>query len=165
MKPISLAALPHSRWAFDLDGVLAVKPPLSPKKWMHMGGAERAAYRAATLGWYRIAERLGLPDVHPVAILSARKDTPDVREATHDWLYGTELGDVPVHLLDIGRTVENAAAFKARWLVHYQADAFIEDNRAVLSAMARIQPATHLYFWDKDSPAAPELFYAPSPLL
>lgn len=165
MKQISLASLPHKRWAFDLDGVLAVKPPMPSKKWMHMNGAERTAQRSATLEWYRIAERLGLPDVHPVAILSARKDTAEVREATHDWLYGTELGDVPVHLLNVSRTVENAAAFKARWLIHYQADAFVEDNRAVLKAMARLQPVTYLYFWDKGSPAVPELFYTPSPLL
>ncbi len=160
-KLISLASLPHTRWAFDLDGVLAVKPPLSDKKWTNMSGPERQAYRSATLEWYRIAERLGVPDVAPTIVVSARKNTLDVIAATRDWMFGfDDLGMVPFYLLDKGRTVENAAAFKRDMVHEHNCDALVEDNMAVLKAMRRLQPACSLYYWDGTGADVPELVYA-----
>jgi hypothetical protein len=162
MKPISLATLQHKRWGCDLDGVLAVKPPPSPKPWSRMNGPERRAQRDATLEWYRIAEPLGLPDTRPVVIVSARKNTPEIRECSCTWLQCFPIwGFVPLCLLDVGRTIKNVAKFKVSCLEDHLAEAFVEDNRAVLKAMAALRPNCTLYFWDKDSPAVPELVYSP----
>jgi hypothetical protein len=161
MKPISLATLQYTRWGFDLDGVLAVKPPPYDIPWMRMNGPERQAARSATLAWYAGAEALGQPDVRPTIILSARKATPDVSACTLAWLEGNDLGDVPLYLLSTGRTIRNVAAFKVGVLRDCEIDAFVEDNRAVLKAMAALLPEATLFFWDKDSPATPELFYSP----
>lgn len=161
MKHLSSTSLRAARWGSDLDGVLAVKPPVASKPWSRMNGPERRAQREATLEWYRIAEPLGEPDLLPSIILSARKDANDVVLATREWLDANGFAGIPMYLLNIGRTIKNVAEFKVGILHKWEIDAFVEDNRAVLKAMAALRPKCSLWFWDKDSPAAPELFYSP----
>jgi hypothetical protein len=136
---------------YDIDGVLADKPPAPNKTWGKSNGAERNARKAFLADWYRNATPL-LQPTEPFIAISARKDTPETRAITEQWIANQPYGYLchGVALLNISRTIENTAAFKTAIINHYQLTRFTEDNKQILKRLQT--PDTQLFYWDKTLP-------------
>ncbi len=133
---------------YDIDGVLADKPPAADKTWGKSNGQEREARRLFLLEWYRNAEPL-LQPTEPFIAISARKEDPTIRAITEEWIRQQPYGHlcVAIALLPLSRTVANTARFKSEIINHYGITRYIEDNKQILKALTT--PDTKLYYWDK----------------
>lgn len=123
--------------AYDYDGVLAVGPPKPPKPWRFMLGPARAAWRVFLLRHYAAAKPL-LPPVanRPFYVITARKDSDEVRAVSEAWLERHYPGRCRgLFLLGTGRTLENVIAFKAATLTSIGATDFTEDNPQVVKGL------------------------------
>lgn len=126
-------------YAFDMDGVLAEGPPAREKKWSQMNGPERNHALDQAVVWYRNAGQLFVPEVEGFHVITARKDRPDVRAVTEQWLadrFGARI--LGVHMLSGSRTIEKVSEFKSETLLKIGATDFHEDNVAVVRAMRKI---------------------------
>lgn len=134
--------------AYDFDGVLAESPPASTKPWGQMNGRERAQRQQALLDHYGKAQPLLIPK-EPFIVISARKETADIRFVSTQWLKTHHQHNFQeLHLLPIARTIKNVVTFKAAILQHTQATTFTEDNRNILKGLKSITELTcQLYYW------------------
>lgn len=137
--------------SYDVDGVLAEKPPASDKKWGKMNGRERNERKQFLNDWYRNAIPLIQPKEEKFYAISARKAEPNIYNITMSWLEKHYPGRViDLYLLNGSRTVENVAEFKASTVVSLNIARHYEDNKKVLRAMSkRIPPSVELRFWEK----------------
>jgi hypothetical protein len=133
---------------YDIDGVLADKPPKADKSWGKSNGAERKARQQQLLNWYYNAQPLLTPE-QPFVAISARKENPLVRTITEDWIMRQPYGHLcrAIALLPVGRTIENTARFKTEIINYYQLTTYIEDNKEILKRLNC--PDTQLFYWDK----------------
>lgn len=124
-------------WAFDLDGVLCdAFRASSAKSWRRMSGAERTQRREELATFYVAALPLFRPTCAKFHVVTARKESE--RVVTQAWL--TEhLGErvMSLHMLNVGRTIENVVAFKADALRELGATDFHEDNRQIVRGLRR----------------------------
>lgn len=122
--------------AYDFDGVLAQGPPKTPKAWRRMNGPERSAWKQALVGYYAKAQPIIIPTEKQFHVISARKDTPEVRAASEAWLERHYPGRcVALHLLSVSRSLENVIEFKSQALRAIGATDFTEDNRDVVKGI------------------------------
>lgn len=133
---------------YDIDGVLADKPPQPNKPWSKSNGQERAQRKQQLIEWYATAMPL-LQPVEPFVAISARKETPETRHITQQWIYSQPYGHlcVAIALLPIPRTLDNTARFKTTIINHYELTSYTEDNKQILKRLET--PNTTLYYWDK----------------
>ena len=136
---------------FDIDGVLAEKPPASEKAWGKMNGEQRKARKEFLLQWYENAGTLYQP-TEPFIAISARKDEPAVVAITEDWLRKHYPLMQEFVLLPMSRSIENVVRFKSAAIVNYQITEFTEDNKKVLKGIAAHNLDCHLWFWEKGMP-------------
>lgn len=132
MKPLQVA--------YDLDGVLAEGPPPSEKPWGRMNGTERKTRQDQLLQAYAQAKRLFEPPESRFLVISARKESPQVRVATVAWLDQHFPGRYRLFLLTKSRTLKNVIAFKAAVLQSELVLEFTEDNRQVLQGIHQASP-------------------------
>jgi hypothetical protein len=137
---------------FDIDGVLAEKPPASEKAWGKMNGAQRKARKEFLLDWYRNAEPLYPAITEPFVAISARKDEVSIRAITVGWLNQHYPQVQALVLLPMSRSIENVVRFKSAALVNYQITDFTEDNKKVLKGIAGHNLDCQLWFWEKGMP-------------
>jgi hypothetical protein len=134
--------------AYDLDGVLAVGPPVSETKWAKMLGAERRAREAELVRWYRQAPVLFDPPERQFYVITARRDNPLVRGATLTWMERTFAERVlGVHLLNVSRTIDHVVTFKADALAQRGCKEFTEDNATVLKGLAKDARLKGVQLW------------------
>ena len=133
---------------FDIDGVLAEKPPASDKAWGKMNGAERNARKEFLLQWYENAGTLYQP-TEPFVAISARKNEPAVTGITEDWLRKHYPMVRDVVLLPISRSIENVVRFKSAAIELYDITEFTEDNKKILKGLAAHNLDCKLWFWEK----------------
>lgn len=137
-------------YAYDLDGVLAEKPPASEKKWGKMRGEERVARKRYLVDHYRHAKRILCPMGGGSIVISARKEEPEVRQATLAWFlenYGTTY---KLYLLSNSRSVENVIAFKTDVLKRNpQVKYYYEDNKKILTGLKKNLPHIKFFFVDE----------------
>jgi hypothetical protein len=134
---------------FDIDGVLAEKPPASDKAWGKMNGTERKARKQFLLQWYRDAKPLYPTIDEPFVAISARKDEVEIRAITVGWLNHHYPQVQELVLLPMSRSIENVVRFKSAALVNYQITDFTEDNKKVLKGIAAHGLDCRLWFWEK----------------
>jgi hypothetical protein len=136
--------------SYDIDGVLADKPPPSDQKWGKMNGEQRRERKNFLVDWYKNATPLIQPKEDKFYAISARKLEPNVCDATEQWLnvhYPNRVLDF--FLLNESRTVENAAKFKAGIVRELGIERHYEDNKKVLRAMKKLIPSdVELFFWE-----------------
>ena len=136
--------------SYDIDGVLAEKPPQSDQKWGKMNGEQRRDRKNFLVDWYKNATPLIQPKEDKFYAISARKLEPNVCSATEQWLnahYPNRVLDF--FLLNESRTVENAAKFKASIVCELGIKRHYEDNKKVLKAMKKLIPSdVELFFWE-----------------
>jgi hypothetical protein len=136
--------------SYDIDGVLADKPPPSDQKWGKMNGEQRRGRKNFLVDWYKNATPLIQPKEDKFYAISARKLEPNVCAATEQWLnahYPNRVLDF--FLLNESRTVENAAKFKAGIVRELGIERHYEDNKKVLKAMKKLIPSdVELFFWE-----------------
>lgn len=133
---------------FDVDGVLADKPPASKKKWGRMNGLERHQRRDDLLDWYANADVLLRPTEAFIAI-SARRNDPSVRSVTEKWLDTYQPHCVGLFLLPVSRSIKNVVAFKRAVVNAQKLTDFTEDNKAILRGLLGYVPNTRLWYFDK----------------
>ena len=136
--------------SYDIDGVLAEGPPISEKKWGRMNKYERSDRKKFLVDWYRNASPLLIPKDPYFIAVSARKNEGEVYAATKEWLdryYPNRV--VELYLLEISRSVLNAATFKANIMIKENIQVHYEDNKPVLKIMKQLAPNVHYYFWKK----------------
>lgn len=141
---------------YDLDGVLAKGPPGREKRWGHMTGLERAAARQALVNHYARAESLYNPPEWGFIVITARKATDDVVNATETWLrreFGTRVKET--HYLAMSRTVKHVREFKSQVINDYELTDYTEDNTSVLRGLTT--PNTRLWHW-REGFTEPKLF-------
>jgi hypothetical protein len=139
--------------AYDLDGVLCVKPEASPKKWGMMKKAERDERKRSLLEHYSKADRLLNPDCR-FHVITARKNDELTRSATEMWLkhhFGDRI--ISVSMLNESRTVENVVKHKSDAIRMLGVEEFTEDNKAVLKGIRKLNPTIRLYFWEQGMPS------------
>lgn len=141
---------------YDMDGVLAVKPPESTMKWGKMNGDQRNGRKAQLLEWYENAETLLIPE-EPFIAISARRDTPETRQATENWLAKHQPNCVGLFLLPIARTVENVILFKGAVIESQGVTRFTEDNKKILRGLRKANTKADLWYYDHTMPE-PERF-------
>jgi hypothetical protein len=136
--------------SYDIDGVLADKPPASNLKWGKMNGEQRQERKKFLVDWYINATPLIQPKEEKFYAISARKLEPNVFDATEKWLnthYTNRVIDF--FLLRESRTVENAARFKASIVCELGIMRHYEDNKKVLKEMRKHIPNNvELFFWE-----------------
>jgi hypothetical protein len=137
---------------FDIDGVLAEKPPASDKAWGKMNGIERKARKQFLLDWYRNALPLYPTITEPFIAISARKDEIEIQAITRGWLAEHYPLVQELVLLPMSRSIENVVRFKSAALVNYQITEFTEDNKKVLKGIAAHGLDCQLWFWEKGMP-------------
>jgi len=143
--------------AFDMDGVLAVKPVLTGPAWGKLNGEQRKARKQTLLEHYMAAAPLLRPSGQ-FHVITARKSEVEVVEVTLSWLKRHYPDQVTqVHFLSEARTIVNVVSFKKRVLDKIGANEFTEDNRAVLRGLAAAGTSAHLWFW-KEGMAEPVEF-------
>lgn len=136
--------------AFDLDGVLAAKPPERGKKWGKMNGDERQKWRDFLLRWYSQASVLIRPKKENFIVITARKNNPEVIEATNAW-FKESFGFIPtIFFLDGARTTENVIKFKAKILEENGINLYFEDNLAILKGLKKLLPTLQYFFVDSE---------------
>lgn len=137
--------------SYDVDGVLAEKPPASEKKWGRMNGRERNERKQFLQDWYRNAVPLLQPDEEYFYAISARKAEPIIYNITFSWLNKHYSGRIlDLYLLNGSRTVENVSEFKSQTIINLNITRHYEDNKKVLRGMSkRIPDWIELYFWEK----------------
>lgn len=143
--------------AYDLDGVLAVKPTLTGPAWGKLNGEQRKARKQTLLEHYMAAAPLLRPEGR-FYVITARKSDTDVVEVTLSWLkrhYPDQV--IHVHFLSEARTIANVVSFKKRVLDSLGASEFTEDNRAVLRGLAAAGTTARLWFW-KEGMTEPVVF-------
>lgn len=124
--------------AYDMDGVIASGPGPSAKTWGKMTGPERKARLEEYLHSYIHSSPLYVPTEESFCIISARKNTPDVRAATEEWLrkhYSSRVKGV--YLLEEARQGDKVIRFKASVLEAIKATDFTEDNRAIVRGLVK----------------------------
>lgn len=139
--------------AYDMDGVLCVKPSASPKKWGFMNKSERDERKRSLMNQYATAERLLNPDCR-FHVITARKDEELVRLSTETWLnnhFGRKI--ISVNMLAASRTVENVIKFKSDAIRILGVEEFTEDNKSVLRGIRKLNPTVRLYFWEQGMPS------------
>lgn len=136
-------------WAYDLDGVLAASPPPSPIKWGKMNGQQRKDSKDALLYHYSQAAVLHRPQGR-FHVITARKEQPDVRSVTEQWLHEQFPGQVmSLLMLNKPRRVDVVVPFKAEALRFTWATDFMEDNPAVVRGLRTSCPSVHVWLYKK----------------
>jgi hypothetical protein len=132
---------------YDLDGVLAVAPPLATKPWNRMNAAERASRREFLVIWYKCAKPLITPSDMKFVVITARKDVPEVRRATERWLkkYFPKQ-TIRLYMLKEARTMVNNVNFKAEVIRREKLLTFVEDNIQVVRELRKRCKAKIFYF-------------------
>lgn len=132
--------------AYDLDGVLAVQPPLGSKPWRRMSGPEREAHKTWLVNWYRSAPKLYEPPEARFLVITARKNTPEVTEATLGWLKANLPGkEFQLHMLTKSRSIKNVLEFKSGVLKTYRVEDYTEDNRTVVVGLRKILTSCRIW--------------------
>ena len=127
--------------AYDLDGVLAVQPPKREKTWGKMKGPERKAHLEWLVRWYKDAPPIHKPREAAFLVITARKDNPEVRQATEDWLRRTFPSRVyKLFMLQESRSIKNVLRFKSRILMEHNIEDYVEDNREVVKGLRPLVP-------------------------
>lgn len=137
------------RKAFDLDGVLAEKPPMSEKKWGKMNGDERKQRKAFLNAFYFNAKPL-LPYEPGTVVITARKNDPAVQSATLSWFKKHYNTYPTIYFLDESRSVKNVIAFKSGVLRAHNITHYYEDNKKVLKGLKKEYPECLYFFVDTD---------------
>lgn len=133
--------------AYDLDGVLAVGPPPSEKKWGHMKGGERTIRKATLLHHYSTAPVLFQPTEEKFFVVTARKNDDLVGQVTMDWLDRAFPGRVQgLFMLGEARSIPNVVRFKGEVLKQIGAQQFTEDNAQVLKGLRPL--GIELFYFD-----------------
>lgn len=136
--------------AYDLDGVLAEKPPASSQKWGKMSGEEREARRRYLVEHYRRAKRILCPIGGGSIVISARKEEPSVRSATLAWFLDNYGQTYKLYLLQESRSVENVIKFKTEVLrKNSQVKYYYEDNKKILTGLKKNLPHIKYFFVDE----------------
>jgi hypothetical protein len=137
--------------SYDVDGVLAEKPPASKKSWGKMNGEERRERKQYLNDWYKNAASLIQPKEDKFYAISARKAEPHIYKISMDWLnanYNSRV--IELHLLRESRSIKNVAAFKSEVIINLNIERHYEDNKKVLKEMEKLLPPwIELYFWEK----------------
>lgn len=134
--------------AYDLDGVLAKKPPAPPKKWGLMKGSERRAWKNQLELYYLRAEKLLEWDGTSI-VITARKNEVGTTSATVEWFLDN-YGKIPqLFFLEKSRSVENVVAFKAQVLRLHKIEEYYEDNKKVLKGLIGLYPDCKYFFVSK----------------
>jgi len=132
--------------AFDLDGVLAKQPPKNPLPWRKMNGSRRREHLDWLINWYRRAPPLFSPIEQQFAVITARKCTPEVKQATEDWLKKVFPDtDWVLFMLTKPRNIDNVVAFKTDTLRIIGAQDYTEDNRKVVNALRLTCPNVRIW--------------------
>ena len=140
--------------AYDLDGVIAEKPPKAAKRWGRMNGAERRARKESLLAWYRSAGCLRTITSEDV-VITARKAEPMIISATREWFYRTHGFCPTIEFLDRSRTIKNVVEFKAAMLEKHGVTEFYEDNKVVLRGIHKLSPTVDIFFVAADGSHKP----------
>lgn len=137
------------RWGYDCDGVLCVAPTPSNKKWGKMKGHERKAHQAKLLDHYSKARPLLKPPQLQFAVITARKDVPDVRAITEAWLKSKHPKRKPqLYMLDAPRCHRNVVEFKAQIIRRLELTDYVEDNLRVLKGLRNKVSNVRLWYFD-----------------
>lgn len=136
---------------YDVDGVLAVKPPMPDMKWGRMNGEQRRARQQQLLDWYSNCDPILQPD-EPFVAISARKENPETRLATEIWIQRHQPNCRAIYLLPISRSIENVVAFKAAVIRDLELTDFTEDNKKILRGLAKEDLSTRLWYFDHTLP-------------
>lgn len=138
------------KWGFDLDGVLAVGPPASAKKWGYMKGHERTARLQELVVHYAQARVLFRPNAETFYVVTARKGTEQIRLVTEQWLvaaFGRRVAGL--YLLAQSRSLVNVIAFKSRVIRNLGLTDFAEDNPAVVKGLRAECPRAHIWLFER----------------
>lgn len=135
--------------AYDIDGVLAEKPPAAIKAWGKMTGNERKERKQFLLAWYRDAQPLYQP-TEPFTAISARKEEDAIHETTRLW-FEQHYPNMLQHLilLPVSRSIENVVRFKSAAIELYEVTEFTEDNKKILKGLAQNNLGCKLWYWEK----------------
>lgn len=134
--------------AYDLDGVLAVQPPLSKIPWRKMKGPERRAQKDWLLKWYASATTIHIPNEREFLVVTARKASEDVRLVTMKWLEEHYFDrKIRLEMLSVSRSIENVVNFKTEVLKTYGVEDYTEDNRKVANALRLTCPETRVWHY------------------
>lgn len=129
-----------------MDGVLAVGPQQNETPWRHMKGLQRKAHLDSLIEWYANAPRIYAPSEPAFLIVTARKNSAAVREATLNWIHGAFPNQiVTLEMLDKSRSIENVVEFKTAVLRKYQVEDYTEDNRKIVNALRKTVPKCRVW--------------------
>lgn len=126
------------KYAYDLDGVLCEAfVPSMLKPWRKMNGEERARRKLEQKTFYQETTRLYIPPVLEFHIITARKKI-EAEQATRFWLTENFPGaKYHLHMLEVGRTIENVVEFKSSVLQKIGATDYAEDNRNIVRGLRK----------------------------
>lgn len=137
-------------YAYDLDGVLAEKPPASELKWGKMRGEQRQARVRYLIDHYRHAKRILTPMGRGSIVISARKEGQEVRSATLAWFLENYGATYKLFLLNKSRSVENVIEFKTEVLrSNPQVKYYYEDNKKILKGLKKNLPYIKYFYVDE----------------
>ena len=126
----------QERWGYDFDGVLAEQPRAAAIAWGKMNGPQREQRRVALLAHYAQCAPLWPAHRERFAVISARKETPEVRSASEMWLWRHyKSRPTCLRLLSVARRLDAVVAFKVREALALGLTDFAEDNRQVVAGM------------------------------
>lgn len=140
------------RKAFDLDGVLADKPPFSEKKWGRMNGAERKARKQYLLYFYANAKPLIKWDGESVVITSRKMEASNI---TVEWFLKYYNKIPKIYFLNESRNIENVVEFKAEYLKLHKITDFYEDNKKVLAGLKKVYPECNYHYVSETQEISP----------
>jgi hypothetical protein len=143
-------AILTGKWGFDYDGVLSEKPLVPAKKWGQMRKMERVERTQSLIAQHFRATPLYDPPQREFYVITARKNSPEVRAVSLSWLnqrFGQRM--VKAAFLQSSRTIENVVVHKSSCINHWQLTDFVEDNVKVLAGIQKNCPKTRLWFFEK----------------
>lgn len=121
---------------YDMDGVLAVQPPDTGTPWRKMNGEQRKAKQRWLVEWYRNAKPILMPKEEEFIVITARKNTEEIRGVTLDWLGRRFPGrNIKLEMLQESRNIENVVKFKSGIIQGYGLTDYTEDNKVVVKAL------------------------------
>ncbi len=138
--------------AFDLDGVLAEKPPLPNKTWGNMNGLERTMRKAFLLDFYYNAKPLIPWDKESIVITSRKSEAAN---ATMSWFLKHYQKMPHIYFLDKSRNIANVVAFKLNAIKMNHITDFYEDNKKVLKGLKEKHPECNYHYVSETQEISP----------
>lgn len=135
--------------AYDLDGVLAVNPPMAEKSWRFMNGIERSQRKEFLSKFYKNAQKLYEPKEEKFVVITARKS--EHKNVTVFWLkenFPERIGGL--YMLSTSRTIENVIIFKSGVLRKIGASCFVEDNIKVVKGLRKVLPEMEIKLFPQE---------------